>query len=42
MLKRDAEEIPALAGELKPRPEDLLALGVIDGIAGSESVTFVR
>lgn len=42
ILKRDPEEIPALAGELKPRPEDLLALGAIDGIAGSEPVTFVR
>jgi acetyl-CoA carboxylase carboxyl transferase subunit beta len=42
ILKRDAVEIPALAGELKPRPEDLLALGVIDGIAGSEPVPFVR
>ncbi|MFD6071295.1 carboxyl transferase domain-containing protein [Amycolatopsis lurida] len=41
ILKRDPEEIPALADALKPRPEDLLALGVIDGIAGPEPVTFL-
>ncbi|MGY6653394.1 carboxyl transferase domain-containing protein [Amycolatopsis sp. TRM77291] len=42
ILKRDPEEIPALADALRPRPEDLLALGVIDGIAGPEPVTFLR
>ncbi|MBE1577469.1 carboxyl transferase domain-containing protein [Amycolatopsis roodepoortensis] len=42
ILKRDPEDIPALADALKPRPEDLLALGVIDGIAGPEPVTFLR
>ncbi|WP_181771207.1 carboxyl transferase domain-containing protein [Amycolatopsis pittospori] len=38
ILKRGKEEVPALAGDLKLRPEDLLALGVIDGIVGSEPV----
>ncbi|WP_410647833.1 hypothetical protein [Amycolatopsis sp. cmx-4-54] len=42
ILRRDPEEIPALADALKPSPEDLLALGVIDGIAGPEPVTFLR
>ncbi|MBB5850107.1 carboxyl transferase domain-containing protein [Amycolatopsis umgeniensis] len=42
ILKRPPDGIPALAGELKPRPEDLLALGAIDGIAGPEPVSFVR
>ncbi|MGW4826109.1 carboxyl transferase domain-containing protein [Amycolatopsis japonica] len=42
ILKRGHEDVPALADALKPRPEDLLALGAIDGIAGSEPVTFTR
>ncbi|MFK0245488.1 carboxyl transferase domain-containing protein [Amycolatopsis azurea] len=42
ILKLGPGEIPALAGKLKPRPEDLLGLDVIDGIAGSEPVSFVR
>ncbi|UMP05251.1 carboxyl transferase domain-containing protein [Amycolatopsis sp. EV170708-02-1] len=42
ILKRGHEDVPALADALKPRPEDLLALGAIDGIAGPEPVTFVR
>ncbi|MEV7553223.1 carboxyl transferase domain-containing protein [Amycolatopsis sp. NPDC089917] len=35
ILKRGPEEIPALAGKLKPSPGELLALGVIDGVAGT-------
>ncbi|MFI5564201.1 carboxyl transferase domain-containing protein [Amycolatopsis japonica] len=42
ILKRGHEDVPALADALKPRPEDLLALGAIDGIAGSEPVTLTR
>ncbi|MFE5571917.1 acetyl-CoA carboxylase, partial [Amycolatopsis japonica] len=42
ILKRGQEDVPALADALKPCPEDLLALGAIDGIAGSEPVTFTR
>ncbi|MGW4132359.1 carboxyl transferase domain-containing protein [Amycolatopsis japonica] len=42
ILKRGHEDVPTLADALKPRPEDLLALGAIDGIAGSEPVTFTR
>ncbi|AGM06114.1 carboxyl transferase domain-containing protein [Amycolatopsis keratiniphila] len=42
ILKRGHEDVPALADALKPRPEDLLALGAIDGIAGPEPVTFTR
>lgn len=35
ILKRGPGEVPALAGALKLRPADLLALGVIDGIASA-------
>ncbi|MEU3768762.1 carboxyl transferase domain-containing protein [Amycolatopsis keratiniphila] len=42
IFKRGHEDVPALADALKPRPEDLLALGAIDGIAGPEPVTFTR
>ncbi|MFJ8914325.1 carboxyl transferase domain-containing protein [Amycolatopsis sp. NPDC102389] len=42
ILKQGPEDVPALADALKPRPEDLLALGAIDGIAGPEPVTFTR
>ncbi|HEV7646528.1 MAG TPA: carboxyl transferase domain-containing protein [Actinophytocola sp.] len=33
ILKRDPAEVPALAGQLKLRPEELLELGVVAGIA---------
>lgn len=33
ILKRPAEEVPALADSLRLRPQDLLALGIVDGIA---------
>jgi acyl-CoA carboxylase subunit beta len=33
ILKRDPAEVPALAGRLRLRPQDLLALGVVQGIA---------
>lgn len=33
ILKRAPEDVPALAGELRLRPHELLALGVVDGIA---------
>jgi acyl-CoA carboxylase subunit beta len=33
ILKRTPAEVPALAGQLRLRPRDLLELGVVDGIA---------
>jgi acetyl-CoA carboxylase carboxyl transferase subunit beta len=33
ILKRTVESVPALAGELRLRPHELLELGVVDGIA---------
>lgn len=33
ILKRPADEVPALADSLRLRPQDLLALGIVDGIA---------
>ena len=34
ILKRDPAEVPRLAGRLRLRPQDLLELGVVHGIAG--------
>jgi acyl-CoA carboxylase subunit beta len=34
ILKRDPDEAPAIAGQLRLRPQDLLNLGVVQGIAG--------
>ncbi|GHD92458.1 carboxyl transferase domain-containing protein [Streptomyces naganishii] len=36
ILKRPPEQAPATAGELRVRPQDLLALGVVRGIAGHD------
>jgi acetyl-CoA carboxylase carboxyl transferase subunit beta len=33
ILKRQADEVPALASQLKLRPADLVALGVVHGVA---------
>ena len=33
ILKRDPAQVPALAGQLRLRPEELLELGVVRGIA---------
>jgi acetyl-CoA carboxylase carboxyl transferase subunit beta len=33
ILKRDPAEVPELADRLKLRPEELLELGVVQGIA---------
>jgi acyl-CoA carboxylase subunit beta len=35
ILKRDAAEVPATAGQLRLRPHDLVELGVVRGIAGA-------
>ncbi|MFI1535917.1 carboxyl transferase domain-containing protein [Streptomyces anandii] len=39
ILKRPPEQAPATADELRVRPQDLLALGVVRGIAGHEEGT---
>ncbi|MEV6909391.1 carboxyl transferase domain-containing protein [Amycolatopsis sp. NPDC051071] len=41
ILKREPADVPALAGDLKLRPEELLALGVVDGIAGPAAIDLV-
>jgi acetyl-CoA carboxylase alpha subunit len=35
ILKRDPVEVPATAGHLRLRPEDLVELGVVRGVAGT-------
>jgi acetyl-CoA carboxylase carboxyl transferase subunit beta len=35
ILKRDAAEVPAIAGQLRLRPQDLVELRVVRGIAGA-------
>jgi acetyl-CoA carboxylase carboxyl transferase subunit beta len=35
ILKRDTAEVPAIANRLRPRPADLVALGLAEGIAVS-------
>jgi acetyl-CoA carboxylase carboxyltransferase component len=41
ILKRAPEDVPALAGELRLRPHELLELGVVDGVAGARATTEV-